>query len=397
MHQHSSAATRHRQRLRRMTGTVAFLAATATLLPASAPSRPAAPSAGPLVQVLPLELRVKQRITALAADGGRAAFAFCNQLVGVWRPGATAITRLGRMALWTCPPPVTPQTAFSLSVGKDRIAWAVDTGGNVVDNFVFLATLAYPHTLTTIAQVQHCCRGEPDQERVGSVLGDANFLVFATRKKCGDPGAPACASGTTTKKLLSQTVWRIRRPPFQAACVDKPGPCTQLASLNDVLEPIAVDSGRVALRRADGSIVVRNSAGAVVRAFPSLAGLTHGAELMGNRLVVLIQGNLIDLNVTTGQQLHMRSLPRVPSAGVCISLPCLPTTLRLVDASRGLVAYLLSGRLHLLRLRDGHDRVVAPASDARFGDTGLFFAYQAAGAWPGRIRFVAWAHLPLRP
>ena len=122
MHQHSSAATRHRQRLRRMTGTVAFLAATATLLPASAPSRPAAPSAGPLVQVLPLELRVKQRITALAADGGRAAFAFCNQLVGVWRPGATAITRLGRMALWTCPPPVTPQTAFSLSVAKDRIA-----------------------------------------------------------------------------------------------------------------------------------------------------------------------------------------------------------------------------------------------------------------------------------
>jgi hypothetical protein len=32
---------------------------------------------------------------ALAADHGRAAFAFCRQLIGVWKPGSAGITRLG--------------------------------------------------------------------------------------------------------------------------------------------------------------------------------------------------------------------------------------------------------------------------------------------------------------
>jgi hypothetical protein len=71
--------------------------------------------------------------------------------------------------------------------------------------------------------------------------------------------------------------------------------------------------------------------------------------------------------------------------------------MRLVDAKRGRVAYLLSGKLHLLRLDDGRDRVVATATDAWFGDKGLFYAYTAAGPWPARVRFVRWAALPVPP
>ena len=69
----------------------------------------------------------------------------------------------------------------------------------------------------------------------------------------------------------------------------------------------------------------------------------------------------------------------------------------MLDAGRGLVAYTLSGKLHLLRLRDGKNRVVATAEDARFGDTGLFYSYTASGAYPGRIHFVPWRNLPVRP
>jgi hypothetical protein len=44
------------------------------------------------------------------------------------------------------------------------------------------------------------------------------------------------------------------------------------------------------------------------------------------------------------------------------------------DAARGLAAYTLDGKLHLLRLADGKDSVVGYASEARFMDSGLVYA-----------------------
>jgi hypothetical protein len=61
----------------------------------------------------------------------------------------------------------------------------------------------------------------------------------------------------------------------------------------------------------------------------------------------------------------------------------------LEDAAKGLVAYILDGELHLLRLADGADAVVAPASAARFMALGLVYADGA------RIHLVPYAKLPL--
>ena len=43
------------------------------------------------------------------------------------------------------------------------------------------------------------------------------------------------------------------------------------------------------------------------------------------------------------------------------------------------------------------NKVVATATDARFGDTGLYYAFTAAAPWVSRIRFVKWASLPVQP
>lgn len=347
-------------------------------------------------QVTANELRLSKPVLQLAADNGRAAFAFCQQLVGVWRPGATGIVRLGRLSLWACPSPTSPQSIQSLAIARDRIAWVADEGGNIIDDYAFVTTLAQPHTLTQVAHLAHCCRGEPDQERMGFVFGDKRFLAFGTRYKCGELGTPPCP--TQAIGFANWSTWRIRRPPFSSTnCVYATGPCTRLASSPTTLQPLSVGGNRVALRRADGSVVVRDWDGLVLRTFPALAGLTHGAEVMGGRLIVLIPAHILDFDLTTGHLLRTRLLPQVPNAGVCGILPCLPTALRLIDAARGLVAYTLAGKLHLLRLRDGADTVVAPADDARFGDTGLFYSYTTTGPWPGRIRFVDWAQLPLQP
>ena len=102
----------------------------------------AAPAQAQLVQVTPSELRLSEPLKAIAADRGRVAFAFCNQLLGVWRPGANDVRRLGPPAQWTCPPPRGLETVHSLALSRDRVAWVVEAGGNVVTNLLFLVVLS---------------------------------------------------------------------------------------------------------------------------------------------------------------------------------------------------------------------------------------------------------------
>jgi hypothetical protein len=235
---------------------------------------------------------------------------------------------------------------------------------------------------------------------MGDVFGDRNFIAFSTRLNCSDFGAPACPTGTTHKTLFSQTIWRVRRPPFSATCVDKPGLCQQLVSVAGAVDPLSVDTGHVVAREANGTLFVWDFKGAFVQMFSAGVGKDPAAELMGNnRLVMLVHGHVLLFNIVTGLQLRDYNVPAVPIGGVCGIPPCPAATLRLVDAARGLVAYILSGKLHLLRLRDGRDVRAArvTVTDARFGDTGLFYSFQTAGQWPGRIRFVPWTQLVLRP
>jgi hypothetical protein len=112
--------------------------------------------------------------------------------------------------------------------------------------------------------------------------------------------------------------------------------------------------------------------------------------------------------VATGALLHAWPLPYVSLGGFC-DVPaayCGYTQFRLEDAAQGLVAYVaggprpvgaaVGGQIHLLRLADGKDVVLHDGTAARFGAGGLFYAYQANGLWPGRVRFVPFDQLPLR-
>jgi len=358
----------------------------------------ASPSAPPLVQVTSHELRLSQPLAGLAAGGRRAAFVFCNQLVGTWRPGATNVTRLGPLSQWTCPPPRGLELTFSIAYAGDRVAWAVSAGGNVYSNLVFLVVLSHAHTLTIAAETGYCCRGfDPDPNRMGDVYGAGNFLVFSSRVKCGDLGAPSCPGPTRT--VVSQTMWQLRRPPFSAQCVNKPGPCAQLTTSapNATLRPLSVSAGRVLLLN-NGVLELRSASGAITHQFGGgLAAMMRGADLMGNRVLVLVPAALRVYNASSGALVRTRPLPNVTSAGVCGMPPCPGAALQMLDAARGLVAYTLSGKLHLLRLHDGRNRVVGRAEDARFGSKGLFYAYSAPAPWVSRIRFVPWAALPVRP
>jgi hypothetical protein len=125
---------------------------------------------------------------------------------------------------------------------------------------------------------------------------------------------------------------------------------------------------------------------------------TTAAQLAGSDLVVVVPGALRDYDATTGALLHSWPLPDVSFAGSC-GVPgwvCPSVRLRLEGEARGVVAYVLDGTLHLLRLDTGADAVVADATAAALDDSGLVYAFRATGTWPGRVRFVPFDRLLLR-
>jgi hypothetical protein len=77
-------------------------------------------------------------------------------------------------------------------------------------------------------------------------------------------------------------------------------------------------------------------------------------------------------------------------------VPCSAQLLTLEDAAGGLVAYTLQGEVHVLRLSDGRDVVVAPGTRAQFVSTGLVYAYESTGAWPYGLRWLTSAQIVAR-
>jgi hypothetical protein len=206
----------------------------------------------------------------------------------------------------------------------------------------------------------------------GTLVGDGSLLVFSSWKHAHD-GDPA---------VSEQHLFRLDG----GAC-----PCAEVTSADGPLQPLDVDSRRVLAERRD-SISVLTQGGdtsLTIRVRPLAAQLT------ANAVVVTVPHELRVYDARDGTLVHAWALPDVSSGrdcqgwfdpgcqddpalsafGFCAggdSSPC--PTLRLQDAGHGLAAYILDGRLHLLRLTDGADTDVAYATAARFTDTGLVYA-----------------------
>jgi len=200
------------------------------------------------------------------------------------------------------------------------------------------------------------------------------------------------------RPLASQTVWRVCGPTWPGTCAGTTN--EQLRTEPGPLRPLDVDLGsravptpRVLASGDNATLVLESYAG---RELLSLPVSTAAAQISDDDLVVLVPGQLRDYDATTGALLHTWSMPTVSIGGFCgnVSHVCGSPELQLEDVARGLVAYVLDGKIHLLDLATGHDVVFHDGTIARFGADGLFYAYSAPGAWPGRIGLVRWDALP---
>jgi hypothetical protein len=339
------------------------------------------------------ELRFREPIAELATDGDRVAYRTCLS-IGVWYPGNDPVVPV-RPELPLCS---TGNVAlYGIALAGDTAAWGDLRGGNVKSNTLVAAPLVAGAPQTILAGGGHHTSGDPRSEaRAGFLLGAGSLLTFSTWRYCDD-ALPACQVPYGQGGVVSQTLWRARDPSWPTVCPGadyglEVGRCQALRTEPGPLRPLDTDGTRI-VASGDNATLVLDADG---RELLSLPVSTPAAQLDGSNLVLLLPGELRVYDTASGALLHTWPLPDVSSGADCRLPGCNAPRLRLEDAARGLVAYILDGTLHLLRLADGADAIVHDGTAAQFGDTGLFYAYDARLPWRGRIRFVRYDRLPLR-
>jgi Tol biopolymer transport system component len=346
------------------------------------------------------ELRFRLPVEEIAADGNSVAYRTCGA-IGVWAKESETVTAVSS-ELPLCNFQDDYLQFYSLALAADRVAWGQVDGGNVQGSALVARSTADPATQIALAAGPGITNGDPrGTARVGDLIGAGSLLVLSTWAYCDEFANNTCWQLPPQQRpLVSQTLWRVREPSWPGVC---PGlgyssppsaRCELLRTEPGPLRPLDVDAGRV-VASGDNATLVLDADG---RELLSVPISTTAAQLAGSDLILLVPGELRDYDARTGALLHSWPLPDVSLGGLC-GLPsweCGSPRLRLEGAARGVVAYILDGKLHLLRLRDGADVLVADASAAALDDSGLFYTYRATGIWPGRLRFVPFDQLPLR-
>jgi hypothetical protein len=217
----------------------------------------------------------------------------------------------------------------ALAVGGRRVGWVRNITGNTEsDDALYTATLGQRQRRLASAVRSGDRDGILAGHWIGGLAGDGADLV-ANRWRTDVQGVIVDASLDAITPLRLRPVAR--------------GPQTVLAT--------AVDSGRVAVLRADGTVALYSTAGRVLRTFAP--GPAREVALDQSALVVLTKARTLEvLNASTGRSVH--SWPVPPGA-------------RHLDVHAGVAVFAVGRQLHSLRLGTGRDVVVATTRRAIVG------------------------------
>ena len=304
-------------------------------------------------------------IVALATDGDRVAYAACAQ-VFVWSPASGAVTEADTTNSLAFDCGVNGgrgPNVYTLALSDDRVIFGEVAGGNTRFAWLGAVSTSSQPAVSTIRNdaswVNGCIYGT---DGYGNAVASGTLAYFGSWREC--------VGGQT----VAATVFRI----------EPNGPAQAIGSTPGPLTPFDADGGRVVAGGTQATWLLDQDGKLLL----SVPVSPLAAQLSGNDLVVLVQGELRDYDATTGALVHSWPLPNVRSGADCgspspysswqcggiPSHPYAPLRLVLEDAAHGLAAYILDGTVHLLRLRDGADATVAPGQLARFTESGLVYA-----------------------
>jgi len=246
-----------------------------------------------------------------------------------------------------------------IALAGDRVVqWAADIG-------IWVATSEVPRGryLQGVCPQPGVCEDAP---AIGDVIGKGSLLVFDSWKRlqatCGD----TCHGPKQDGRLFR---------------IDD-GTAVQIAASSGELTPLAVDNGRILADEGSGTLAILDSNGAEHLKI-AVPGFTE-ATLQGRDLVVHTGETLADYDATSGVLVHAWHVP---------------ADAKLQDAEDGVALYVTSTDVHLLRLVDGHETIIAPSGSGplhvQLEPAGLFYSYTVSDPErPGRVAFVPAASLP---
>ncbi len=315
----------------------------------------------------PRMLATRGLVTALAADGDRAAFVVratdpnsptCAG-IKVWEPLSARVVRLQR----PCPGGSSNQEGtFGTALAGSRAAWLRTGGGNYLETAVITATLARPKPVFAAI-------GEADHSGVGtfarSPVGQGTLLVFTYERRCDSDGdlnsrpEDQCPTGKKTGDVVAATILRFGG---RESCPDASFPNLSshwcpVAKADGELTVLAVDAGRIAVR-TEAAVRLITASGQLLREFPVKA---RSAALSGNRLAVRTAAAVAVYDTDTGQLLD-----RFPAAN----------SVRLQDLDRDILVTASNGTVTLRRLGAGRKTTLRPGGTAfaQLEPPGLFVA-----------------------
>lgn len=294
-------------------------------------------------------------VTALAADGGRVAFAprptatDCEH-VTVWAPGEDALARLGPLpspCLWSY-----EHGVVGLALAGSRAAWlakgAEAQGQDCVFTKLRSAAVGAPLAVV-VTQDGLSCKGEDPFH----LRGDGDLLVAAE-------GSSLVRIGVGTEKCGGSICTTLRQD-AQAGPVD------------------SVFEGLIATRKP-GQVTVIDEQGRVVRTFGFAPADVSAARFDGTRLIVARSSTLESYDVSTGSRSASQPLP---------------TGYQLADADGGIAVLRQADAILLLGLDNGRSLTITPGKAPVLADLetpGLYYSY-ATAAGEGRVVFVPRATL----
>ena len=291
-------------------------------------------------------------VSALAADGGRVAYAACKTRIFAWTPMTDDAEAVAAPPSDTCYAPLRGRVDV-LAVAGERIAWR-DRGPGL--NRWEWSLRARSLSSPTPTLLQSGLHGAGRGLWVNAVVGAGSLLAFVT-----PPGE------------LSANLQLVRRVDGVTCPCPEIKAAARPSGLGGTVSFLLLDAddGRLIVRRFDELVLVLDSSGTTSIA---ISVSPAEAQLAGNDLVSHVGDELLHHEVVRGALLH-----RWPLRGEAV----------LQDAAHGLVAYTLDGTIRIRRLNDGADAEVAPGSLARFFNGGLAYAEGA------RVRIVPSERLPL--
>jgi hypothetical protein len=305
-------------------------------------------------------------VQELAADGDRVAFIACGG-VFVWTRATGAVTPVEPAP--ECRATYSRGHVYSVGLAADRVVWWEKGWGLC---FLWNARRATVGAAPLDLDHGTGCLGSPPTIGSGTGLGAGSLLVRSSWKAHYANGGQV---------VDQQTIERVDGPGCPCPLSSSPGPYT----------PLDVDAGRIVVSGTNETRILAADGTMLL----SLPVPTLAAQLSGLDLVLAAGGALRVYDAVTGALRVSWPLPGQPAGHDCDvygdpSCPQSAASLTLGGLSHGLVAYVFDREVHVLRIADGADRVVAPGTLARFMDAGLVYA---GGA---RVRFVPYERLPLR-